>query len=225
MSEPGQLLDAIRTVARGGSVIDPLVVERLVRATTKSPSSPLSTLSKRELEVLGEVAQGKSNEAVARSLFLSERAVEKHINALFAKLGLAVAPEVNRRVTAVLLWLSERDARYPADREASTLCLRRMPPDNERMSDASAQPAEHPRAQADGIAVLIVDDQAPFRAVARTLVSMIPGWQVVAEAATGEEAVEAAQSACATRDSDGHQPARYQRHRGDPSRSFRRIPR
>jgi DNA-binding NarL/FixJ family response regulator len=111
VSEPGQLLDAIRTVARGGSVIDPLVVERLVRATNKSPSSPLSTLSKRELEVLGEVAQGKSNEAVARSLFLSERAVEKHINALFAKLGLAVAPEVNRRVTAVLLWLSERDAR------------------------------------------------------------------------------------------------------------------
>jgi two-component system, NarL family, invasion response regulator UvrY len=60
------------------------------------------------------------------------------------------------------------------------------------MSDASAQPAEHPRAQADDIAVLIVDDQAPFRAVARTLISMIPGWLVVAEAATGEEAVEAA---------------------------------
>jgi DNA-binding NarL/FixJ family response regulator len=111
VSEPGQLLDAIRTVSRGGSVIDPQVVERLVRATNKSPSSPLSTLSKRELEVLGEVAQGKSNEAVARTLFLSERAVEKHINALFAKLGLTVAPEVNRRVTAVLLWLSERDAR------------------------------------------------------------------------------------------------------------------
>jgi DNA-binding NarL/FixJ family response regulator len=87
------------------------VVERLVRATNKSPSSPLATLTKRELEVLEEVAQGKSNEAVARALVLTERAVEKHINALFAKLGLAVAPEVNRRVTAVLLWLSERDAR------------------------------------------------------------------------------------------------------------------
>ena len=111
VSEPGQLPDAIRTVAGGGSIIDPVVVEKLVRSTTKSPSSPLSTLTKRELEVLSEVAQGKSNEAVARSLVLTERAVEKHINALFAKLGLVVTPEVNRRVAAVLLWLSERDAR------------------------------------------------------------------------------------------------------------------
>ncbi|HEX4016759.1 MAG TPA: response regulator transcription factor [Frankiaceae bacterium] len=111
VSEPGELPDAIRSVARGGSVIDPLVVERLVRSTKKSPSSPLAALTKREIEVLGEVAQGKSNEAVARSLVLTERAVEKHINALFAKLGLVVAPDVNRRVVAVLLWLSERDAR------------------------------------------------------------------------------------------------------------------
>ena len=111
VSEPGQLPEAIRTVSRGGSVIDPLVVEHLVRSTTKSPSSPLAALTKREVEVLEEVAQGKSNEAVARALVLTERAVEKHINALFAKLGLVVAPDVNRRVTAVLLWLSERDAR------------------------------------------------------------------------------------------------------------------
>ncbi len=111
VSEPGQLPDAIRAVAAGGSIIDPVVVEKLVRSTNKSPSSPLSALTKRELEVLSEVAQGKSNEAVARSLVLTERAVEKHINALFAKLGLVVTPEVNRRVSAVLLWLSERDAR------------------------------------------------------------------------------------------------------------------
>jgi DNA-binding NarL/FixJ family response regulator len=111
VSEPGELPEAIRIVARGGSVIDPLVVEQLVKATTRGPRSPLSTLSRRELEVLDQVAQGKSNEAVAKALVLTERAVEKHINALFAKLGLTVAPDVNRRVTAVLLLLSERDAR------------------------------------------------------------------------------------------------------------------
>lgn len=111
VSEPDQLPDAIRTVARGGSVIDPLVVEQLVRASTRTPWSPLAALSKRELEVLDHVAQGKSNAAVAVALFLTERAVEKHINALFAKLGLAAAPDVNRRVTAVLLLLSDRGVR------------------------------------------------------------------------------------------------------------------
>ena len=111
VSEPDELPNAIRTVAGGGSVIDPLVVEQLVRASSRGPSSPLATLSKRELEVLDQVARGKSNGAVGEALFLSERAVEKHINALFAKLGLTAAPDVNRRVTAVLLLLSERDAR------------------------------------------------------------------------------------------------------------------
>jgi DNA-binding NarL/FixJ family response regulator len=111
VSDPDQLPNAIRTVSCGGSVIDPLVVEQLVKASTRAPWSHLAALSKRELEVLDHVAQGKSNEGVAAALVLTERAVEKHINALFAKLGLAVAPDVNRRVTAVLLLLSERDAR------------------------------------------------------------------------------------------------------------------
>ncbi|HYU66053.1 MAG TPA: response regulator transcription factor, partial [Jatrophihabitantaceae bacterium] len=88
VSDPDQLADAIRTVARGGSVIDPTVVDLLVAASSRAKTSPLATLTKRELEVLDQVAQGKSNAAVARSLFLTERAVEKHINALFAKLGL-----------------------------------------------------------------------------------------------------------------------------------------
>jgi DNA-binding NarL/FixJ family response regulator len=109
VSEPGQLADSIRTVARGGSAIDPTVVDLLVSASSRGPSSPLAALTPRELEVLDEVAQGKSNAAVAASLFLTERAVEKHINTLFAKLGLSVAPDVNRRVAAVLLLLSERD--------------------------------------------------------------------------------------------------------------------
>ena len=108
ISERDQLAAAIRTVAAGGSVIDPMVVDMLVSASSGRASSPLASLTARELEVLDEVAQGKSNAAVAAALFLSERAVEKHINALFAKLGLAVTPDVNRRVAAVLLHLSER---------------------------------------------------------------------------------------------------------------------
>jgi DNA-binding NarL/FixJ family response regulator len=108
VSQPDQLAEAIRTVASGGSVIDATVVDLLVSASSRGPASPLAGLTARELEVLDQVAQGKSNAAVAASLFLTERAVEKHINALFAKLGLAATPDVNRRVTAVLMHLSER---------------------------------------------------------------------------------------------------------------------
>jgi DNA-binding NarL/FixJ family response regulator len=107
VSEPGQLVEAVRAVARGGSMIDPTVVEVLVNAARRD-SSPLSALTPRELEVLDQIAQGKSNAAVARALFLTERAVEKHINALFAKLGLVDEPDVNRRVKAVLLVLADR---------------------------------------------------------------------------------------------------------------------
>jgi DNA-binding NarL/FixJ family response regulator len=108
VSQADQLVDAIREVSRGGSVIDPTVVDMLVSASSKGPSSPLASLTPRELEVLDQVAQGKSNAAVASALFLTERAVEKHINALFAKLGLGVTPDLNRRVAAVLMHLSER---------------------------------------------------------------------------------------------------------------------
>ncbi len=107
VSQPGQLADAVRTVATGGSVIDPEVVDVLVAASTRQRRSPVATLSPRELEVLEQVAQGKSNAAIAASLYLSERAVEKHINALFTKLDLGQAPDVNRRVKAVLLYLSD----------------------------------------------------------------------------------------------------------------------
>jgi DNA-binding NarL/FixJ family response regulator len=108
VSQPDQLADAIRTVARGGSVIDPAIVDLLVAASTRRPASPLAALTPREMDVLEQVAQGKSNAGVAAALFLTERAVEKHINAMFAKLGLAATPDVNRRVAAVLLLLSER---------------------------------------------------------------------------------------------------------------------
>jgi DNA-binding NarL/FixJ family response regulator len=108
VSDPGQLAAAVRTVAAGGSVIDPMVVDLLVSASRRGAGSPVESLTARELEVLDQVAQGKSNAAVASALFLSERAVEKHINALFAKLGLGSEPDINRRVKAVLLHLSAR---------------------------------------------------------------------------------------------------------------------
>lgn len=101
------LVAAIREVAGGGSVIDPAVVESLVAASSRRPKSDMERLTPREREILGEMAQGKSNAAIASTLVLSERAVEKHTNSIFSKLGLSEERDVNRRVKAVLLWLSE----------------------------------------------------------------------------------------------------------------------
>lgn len=108
LSEGSELIGAVREVAAGGSVIDPKVVESLVTSRTRTRSSPLERLTPRELEVLSEIAQGKNNSGVAATLILSERAVEKHINSLFAKLGLSEEPTVHRRVKAVLLYLADR---------------------------------------------------------------------------------------------------------------------
>ena len=107
VSDVEQLLGAIREVAKGGSVIDPKVVEVLVTARAKAAESPLARLTPREREILGEMAQGRNNASVAASLFLTERAVEKHINSIFSKLGLSEEKDVHRRVKAVLLFLSE----------------------------------------------------------------------------------------------------------------------
>jgi len=103
-----QLLAAIREVARGGSVIDPKVVEALVAARSRNAQSPLARLTPREREVLALLAEGRSNAAVADGLVLSERAVEKHINSIFAKLGLPEARDAHRRVKAVLLFLADQ---------------------------------------------------------------------------------------------------------------------
>jgi DNA-binding NarL/FixJ family response regulator len=108
ISDPGQLADAVRTVGAGGSVIDPKVVDLLVAARATARASRLRGLTPREREVLAEIAVGKSNAAVGAALRLTERAVEKHINALFGKLGLTDEPDVNRRVRAVLLYLAEQ---------------------------------------------------------------------------------------------------------------------
>lgn len=107
VSDLQQLTGAIKQVAEGGSVIDPKVVEALVVARARAAESPLAALTPREREVLDHMAQGKTNAAIAASLFLTERAVEKHINSIFAKLGLSGAADVHRRVKAVLLFLSE----------------------------------------------------------------------------------------------------------------------
>jgi DNA-binding NarL/FixJ family response regulator len=107
ISDADQLAYAIRTVARGGSVIDPAIVDLLVAGSVHRPASPLAALTPREREVLEQVAQGKSNAGVAEALFLTERAVEKHINAMFAKLGLTTTTDVNRRVRAVLMFLDD----------------------------------------------------------------------------------------------------------------------
>jgi DNA-binding NarL/FixJ family response regulator len=105
----GQVISAIDTVARGGSVIDPKIVEVLVAARTRAERSPLLELTAREREVLAEIASGKSNSAIAESLVLTKRAVEKHINSIFLKLGLAAAEDVSKRVKATLLFLAQAD--------------------------------------------------------------------------------------------------------------------
>jgi len=102
-----ELAQAIRVVAGGGSVIDPLVVDELVRARASRRTSDLSFLTTRETEILAEMAQGKSNNAIADTLGVSERAVEKHSNAIFSKLGLSEERDANRRVKAVLVYLAE----------------------------------------------------------------------------------------------------------------------
>ena len=106
-----ELARAIRTVAGGGSVIDPLVVDELVRARSQERMSGLSSLTPRESEILAEMAQGKSNSAIAAALFVTERAVEKHTNSIFSKLGLSEERDVNRRVKAVLVFLSQQAER------------------------------------------------------------------------------------------------------------------
>lgn len=100
-----ELVRALETVAAGGSVLDPKVVEALLALRHDSDRSPLATLSERELEVLQAMAEGRNNTTIASSLFMSERAVEKHITSIFLKLGLSEETDVHRRVMAVLAYL------------------------------------------------------------------------------------------------------------------------
>ncbi|MFZ0382234.1 MAG: response regulator transcription factor [Solirubrobacteraceae bacterium] len=116
VSEPAELIAAIKAVVEGGSVIDPKVVEVLVRARSFGAQSPLASLTPREREVLAELAQGKSNAAIASSLVLTKRAVEKHINSIFLKLELPSPDDVSRRVKAALLFLASGESQPPVSR-------------------------------------------------------------------------------------------------------------
>ncbi len=104
-----EVVRALEEVSRGGSVLDPKVVEALVAAKDRMAHSPLGLLTDREREVLSLMAQGMNNAAIAKTLFLTERAVEKHINSMFHKLDLTEEHDVHRRVMAVLAFLRETD--------------------------------------------------------------------------------------------------------------------
>ena len=105
VSQLDDLIRALHDVARGGSALDPKVVEGLMARKSKEANSLLRGITERELEVLQSMATGRSNAAIASSLFMSERAVEKHIGSVFQKLGVANESDVNRRVMAVLAFL------------------------------------------------------------------------------------------------------------------------
>jgi DNA-binding NarL/FixJ family response regulator len=102
-----ELIAAVETVAQGGSVIDPAIVDVLIKARAQASESRLASLTRRERELLAEIAAGKSNEAIAQTLFLTKRAVEKHVNSIFSKLDLPQDTAVSRRVKATLIYLAE----------------------------------------------------------------------------------------------------------------------
>lgn len=107
----GELIDAIEAVARGESVFDSKIVEVLMQARSRTAASPLSELTPRELELLRLLAEGKSNAAIADSMVLTKRAVEKHVNSIFLKLGLppSESEHVSRRVKAALIFLADQE--------------------------------------------------------------------------------------------------------------------
>ena len=119
VTDVDQLVTAIRTVADGGSVVDPKVVDALVAENARSTSSPLNDLTPRERDVLREMAEGRNNASIAEALFLTERSVEKVIHSIFLKLGLTWETAVHKRVKAVILYL--------ADPEMGTEALKSSP--------------------------------------------------------------------------------------------------
>jgi DNA-binding NarL/FixJ family response regulator len=105
-----ELERSLQQVAAGGSALDPEIVKALMVRKDHAAGSPLGTLTPREREVLEQMAQGKNNATIAKGLFLTERAVQKHINSLFSKLGLGDSTDRDRRVAAVLKLLDARSA-------------------------------------------------------------------------------------------------------------------
>jgi DNA-binding NarL/FixJ family response regulator len=107
-----ELVRALRTVADGGSVVDPLVVERLLAAQKRREDARLASLTPRELEVLKLIAEGRSNARIAETLVVTKRAVERHVNSIFLKLGLRSERDVSRRVKAALVFLTGETGDY-----------------------------------------------------------------------------------------------------------------
>ncbi len=105
VSDIDELVRALQDVARGGSALDPKVVEGLMNRKASEASSPLLGLTDKERAVLEQMATGRNNATIARTLYMSERSVEKHISAVFLKLGLVDEGEMNRRVRAVLTYV------------------------------------------------------------------------------------------------------------------------
>lgn len=175
VSDVDELVAAVRTTAAGGSSIDPEVIDHLISARQHAVRSPLAFLTPGEREVLAAMATGKNNAAIAASLYLSERAIEKRINSLLAKLGLSEEPDVNRRVRAVLLWLQEQEqgCRHHAVWR--------------RDGTVDANPT--------GVRVLLVDDQDAFRRTARAVIERTPGFVLAAEATHAEAAFAAVRAA------------------------------
>jgi DNA-binding NarL/FixJ family response regulator len=114
LRDRAQLVGALEAVVDGRSVVDAKVVEALVAAQVHADDSPLGELTPREREILSVIAEGKSNQAIAEELFLTKRAVEKHINAIFLKLDVSRDEDVSRRVKAALIYLAERERDEPA---------------------------------------------------------------------------------------------------------------
>src|SRR6202012_4688455 len=115
VGDRSEVVAAIQAVADGRSVIDPKIIDGLIAERARSDASPLDELTGREREVLAELATGKSNAAIAGSLFLTKRAVEKHINSIFMKLTLRESEDTSRRVKAALIYLSDIDTAATAE--------------------------------------------------------------------------------------------------------------
>jgi len=113
VGEPAQLLEAVRTVSAGRSVVDPDVVGALVKRSERGESSPLEALTDREFDVLSLMAEGRTNASIAERLSLSESSIERYSTSIFAKLGLGGEPDLHRRVSAVLAFLDEQGKARP----------------------------------------------------------------------------------------------------------------
>jgi DNA-binding NarL/FixJ family response regulator len=173
-----ELAQAIRTVAQSGSMIDPLIVDELIEAKSNRRKSDLSWLTPRGVGDPGRDGQGEEQRRHRHTcLQVSERAVEKHTNSIFSKLGLTEERDLNRRVKAVLVYLSDPGG---GDTTRVMVCQHhgQLGRRHERMRPVS-----------DRLPVLIVDDQAPFRAAMKAVLKRTTEFELVGEAANGSEAV------------------------------------